>query len=71
MSEEQLKEFLAKVQADICMQEQFKADGADGIALAKAAGFSITTEDIAAHRQNLPDEELETKRKSFVNRRIQ
>ena len=59
MSEEQLKAFIAKVQADTLLQEQLKAEGADVIAIAKAAGFSITTEDLNTHRQNLSDDELE------------
>ena len=60
MSEEQLKAFIAKVQADSSLQEQLKAEGADRVAIAKAAGFSITTEDLKAHRQNLSDDELES-----------
>ncbi len=44
MSEEQLKAFIAKVQADTSLQEQLKAEGADPVSIAKAAGFSITTE---------------------------
>ena len=59
MSEEQLKAFIAKVQGDTSLQEQLKAEGADVVAIAKAAGFSITTEDLNTHRQNLSDEELE------------
>ena len=59
MSEQQLKAFLAKVQADSSLQEQLKAEGADPVAIAKAAGFAITTEDLNTHRQNLSDEELE------------
>ena len=59
MSEEQLKAFIAKVQADTSLQEQLKAEGADVVAIAKAAGFVITTEDLNAHRQNLSDEDLE------------
>ena len=59
MSEEQLKAFIAKVQADSSLQEQLKAEGADVVAIAKAAGFVITTEDLKAHRQNLSDEELD------------
>ena len=59
MSEEQLKAFIAKVQADTSLQEQLKAEGADPVAIAKVAGFAITTDDLAAHRQNLSDEELE------------
>ena len=48
MSEEQLKAFIAKVQADASLQEQLKAEGADPIAIAKAAGFSITQADLEA-----------------------
>ncbi len=59
MSEEQLKAFIAKVQADTSLQEQLKAEGADPVAIAKAAGFSISTEDVEAHRQNLAEDELE------------
>ena len=59
MSEEQLKAFLAKVQADSSLQEQLKAEGADPVAIAKAAGFAITIEDLKTHRQTLSDEELE------------
>ena len=59
MSEEQLKAFIAKVQADTSLQEQLKAKGANPVAIAKAHGCSITTEDLNSHRQNLSDEELE------------
>ena len=64
MSEEQLKAFIAKVQADTSLQEQLKAEGADPITIAKAAGFSITTEDLnsarqTSDRQKLSDDELE------------
>ncbi|CAX32392.1 Hypothetical protein PMT_2873 [Prochlorococcus marinus str. MIT 9313] len=41
------------------MQEQLKAEGADVIAIAKAAGFSITIEDLKEHRKTLSDAELE------------
>ena len=59
MSQEQLKAFIAKVQADPSLQEQLKAEGADVVAIAKAAGFSITTEELYTHIQNLSDDELE------------
>ena len=59
MSEEQLKAFIAKVQADTSLQEQLKAEGADVVAIAKAAGFSITAEDLNTQGQNLSDSELE------------
>ena len=59
MSEEQLKAFIAKVQADTSLQEQLKAEGADVVAIAKDAGFSISTEDLNTYRQTLSDRELE------------
>ena len=59
MSEEQLKAFIAKVQADTSLQEQLKAEGADPVAIAKAAGFTITTEDLKTARQTLSDDDLE------------
>ena len=59
MSEEQLKAFLSKVQADKSLQDQLNAEGADVVAIAKAAGFSITSEDLKEHRQDLSDEDLE------------
>ena len=59
MSEEQLKAFIAKVQGDKSLQDQLNAEGADVVAIAKAAGFSITSEDLKEHRQDLSDEDLE------------
>ncbi len=59
MSEEQLKAFIAKVQLDTLLQEQLKAEGADPVAIAKAAGFVITTEDLKSHHQTLSEDELE------------
>ena len=59
MSEEQLKAFIAKVQADTSLQEQLKAEGADPVAIAKASGFSITIEDLNAYREReLSNDEL-------------
>ncbi len=55
MSEEQLKAFLAKVQADTSLQEQLNTEGADPVAVAKAAGFSISTEDINSYNQSLSE----------------
>ena len=59
MSEEQLKAFLEKVKADTSLQEKLKAEGADVVAIAKAVGFSISTEDLKERRQALSDAELE------------
>ena len=47
------------LQVGTSLQEQFKAEGADVVAIAKAAGFTITTEDLNSHRQNLSADELE------------
>ena len=64
MSEEQLKAFIAKVQADTSLQEQLKAQNADVIAIAKAAGFVIQTSEVLdgaqANRANLTENELES-----------
>ena len=59
MSEEQLKAFIAKVQADPSLQEQLKAEGADPVAIAKAAGFTIKLQDLHRQASELSDEELE------------
>ena len=61
MSEEQLKAFLEKVKADTSLQEKLKAasDADAVVAIAKAAGFTITTEDLNSHRQILTEDELE------------
>ena len=64
MAEEQLKAFIAKVQADTSLQEQLKAQNADVIAIAKAAGFVIQTSEVLdgaqANRANLSENELES-----------
>ncbi len=61
MSEEQLKAFIAKVQADSSLQEQLKAEGADVVAIAKAAGFAITEAEVKAYQtRDLTDEETES-----------
>ena len=60
MTQEQLKAFIAKVQTDTSLQEQLKAEGADPVAIAKAAGFAISTEDLIANPQDLSQRDLET-----------
>ena len=77
MSEEQLKSFLEKVQGDTSLQEQLKAEGADVIAIAKAAGFTITTDDLEQLKNqkalsegtitDLSDEELESMAGGFFS----
>ena len=64
MSEEQLKAFLEKVKADTELQEKLNGavDSDAVVEIAKAAGFSITAEDIRSMQSEsveLSDEELE------------
>ena len=63
MSEEQLKAFLEKVQIDTDLQNQCKtaASFKETVDIAKAAGFSITEDDMKsiATMQSLSDDELE------------
>ena len=59
MSEEQLKAFLEKVKDDTSLQEQLNAEGADVVAIAKAAGFSVSVEDLTKAQPEVSDEELE------------
>ena len=61
MSEEQLKSFLEKVKADTSLQEKLKAaaDADAVLAIAKEAGFSISTADLEKAQLELSDEELE------------
>ena len=61
MSEEQLKAFLEKVKADTSLQEQLKAakDADTVVVIAKAAGLSISTDDLTKAQPTLSEEELE------------
>jgi len=63
MSQEDLTQFLEAVQQDSSLQEKLRAKGADPVAIAKEAGFSITQAELirahSAHVQTLSDEELE------------
>ena len=67
MSEEQLKVFLKAVKADAGLQEQLKAagDADDAVAIAKAAGFVISAEELTK-AQELSDEELEAVAGGFI-----
>ena len=64
MSEEHLKSFLDKVKTDTSLQEKLKgaADADAVLAIAKEAGFAITTEDIQSmpSSTDLSDDELES-----------
>lgn len=46
MSYEQLKAFVAEVKQDKTLQDQVKKENADLVSIAKAAGFSITTDNL-------------------------
>ena len=61
MSEEQLKAFLEKVKGDTTLQEKLKAAAnPDAVAaIAKAAGFSVSVDDLKSAQSKLSDEELE------------
>ena len=64
MSEEQLKAFLEKVKSDTILQEKLKsaADADAALAIARAAGFAITAEEIQSMQSatmELSDEDLE------------
>ena len=61
MSEEQLKAFLEAVKANEGLQEQLKAaaDADAVVAIAKAAGFLISAEELQRAQAELSEEELE------------
>ena len=61
MSEEQLKAFLEKVKADTSLQEKLKAAAdADAVtAIAKAAGFAISADELKKAQSEISEEELE------------
>ena len=61
MSEDQLKAFLEAVKADTALQEKLKgATDADAVvAIAKAAGFMISAEELKKAQAEVSEEELE------------
>lgn len=61
MPKEQLKDFLDAVKADAELQEQLKAagDAAAVAAIAKAAGFLISSDEIKKAQSEVSEEELE------------
>lgn len=61
MSEDQLKAFLKAVKADAGLQEQLKAaTNPDAVvAIAKAAGFLISSEELKRAQAEVSEEELE------------
>ena len=60
MSEEQLKTFLEKVKGDTSVQEKLKGAGDEDtvVAIAKAAGYVITTDDLKKAQSEVSDDEL-------------
>ena len=60
MSEEQLKAFLEAVKADAGLQEKLKAakDEDAVVAIAKAAGFVISADELKRGQAEISDEEL-------------
>ena len=61
MSEEQLKTFLEAVKADAGLQEKLNAakDADTIVAIAKAAGFVISADELKKAQAEISDEELE------------
>ena len=61
MSEEQLKAFMEAVKADAGLQGQLKAAGDTDvvIAIAKAAGFVISSDELQRAQAEISEEELE------------
>ncbi len=61
MSEEQLKAFLEAVKADSELQEKLKAakDGDAVVAIAKAAGFAVSVDELERAQSEISEEELE------------
>ena len=61
MSEEQLKAFMEAVKADKALQEKVKRAGNDSatvVAIAKAAGFVISAEELARAQAEVSEDEL-------------
>ena len=61
MSEEQLKAFIEKLKDDSSLQEKLKAaaDTDAVLAIAKEAGFMISTDDLKNAQSEISEEELE------------
>jgi predicted ribosomally synthesized peptide with nif11-like leader len=58
MSQEDLQKFLEAVRQDPSLQEKLQAEGADPVAIAREAGFSVTQAEVTRFA-NLSDEDLE------------
>ena len=63
MSQEDLTQFLEAIRQDSSLQAKLQAEGADPVAIAKEAGFSITKAELIRHQagriSELSDKDLE------------
>ena len=59
MSQEDLTQFLEAVRQDSSLQEKLRAEGADPVAIAGKAGYSIAPEEWKEHLTQISDEDLE------------
>ena len=63
MSQEDLTQFLEAIRQDSSLQAKLQAEGADPVAIAKEAGFSITKAELIRHQAGrigeLSDKDLE------------
>ena len=68
MSEEQVKAFLENVKNDARLQEKLKAaaDPDAVVAIAKAAGFVISADDLKKTEKEVSDKELESVAGGFI-----
>ena len=58
MSQEDLTQFLQAVQQDSSLQEKLKTEGADPVAVAGEAGYSIAPEEWKEHLTRISEEDL-------------
>ena len=59
MSQEDLNQFLEAVRHDSSLQEKLKTEGADPVAVAGEAGYSIAPEEWKEHLTRISEEDLE------------
>lgn len=59
MTEEELRAFLAKVAEDADLKNELNTTGADPIAIARKAGFSVSKDDFKRAPKILSEAELE------------
>ena len=59
MSQHELTQFLAAVRQDPALQEKLRQPGVDPVAIARAAGFTITLAEFNEPTEALSEEDLE------------